>query len=204
MFCTACGNQILSGETFCTNCGKRLIQTSHEKDTLGTAGMQSSPVWTPPAEVGAVQAGTQVVRTWQKPEPEKPNPDLSPRLISFSGCGTGFCGATGRHGDGSFLTTKWFTLFGVPIIPISSYRVSYGGSSSRFSGVVISESKQYYIYSKENLNFLNVIRTYAILAGAILAAIVLGGLANRTNSAFMLGVAVVIPIALSIWLLRAK
>ena len=206
MYCTFCGSQILDGGAFCTNCGNRLTQTSRESAAPGTAGIQSSPVWTQPVEMRAAPepSGTQVAQIWPQPEPKKPNPNLSPRLISVSGCGTSFCGATGRRSDGSFLTTKWFRLFGIPIVPISSYRVAYGGSSSRFNGVVISATKQYYIYSKEKLNFLNVIKTYAILAGAIIAVIILGGLANQLNSVFMLGAAVVIPIALAIWLLRAK
>lgn len=99
----------------------------------------------------------------------QPNLDASPHLISFSGCGPGFCGATARADDGTFLSTEWFRLFGVPIVPIQSYRISYGGGSTKFSGVVISESKQYYIYSKEKLNLIHVVRTYAILTVFLLA-----------------------------------
>ncbi len=100
-----------------------------------------------------------VCRLWQ------PNLNVSPRLQSFFGCGTGFFGATDRNTDGSFLTTEWFGIFLIPLVPIQSYRVSFAGSSTSFSGAVRSQTKQYYIYSKEKLKPCHIARSYALLAG---------------------------------------
>ena len=56
----------------------------------------------------------------------QPNLDIQPRLYNICGCGTDFCGATDRAGDGSFLTTEWLKFFLIPLVPIQSYRVSLG------------------------------------------------------------------------------
>lgn len=98
----------------------------------------------------------------------KPNLDVSPNLTSFSGCGSAFCGATDRRDDGTFVTTQWLRFFFIPLVPIQSYRVSYGGRSSNFQGVVITETKQYYIRERLKLNMSHVSKTYALIVSFLL------------------------------------
>ena len=138
-----------------------------------------------------------VCKLWQ------PNLAISPRLGGFSGCGIGFCGATNRSSDGSFLTTEWLRLFGIPIVPIQSYRVSYGGSSTKFSGLVSSETKQYYIHSNEKLDITQIVRTYIPLVCFLFAFL---GLINQSNGSIQITLCVilVLSVILAIWFWRAK
>ena len=147
-----------------------------------------------------------VCKLWQ------PNLDVQPKLYNFSGCGTGFAGATDRRDDGTFLTTEWFKIFLIPLVPIQSYRVSYGGRSSSFGGVVISETKQYYIFTREKLKPSHVARTYALLAGFYLAiswlmASFIRGASQATFTGpqnVALGAVIAAFLGLGVWLWRAK
>jgi len=147
-----------------------------------------------------------VCKLWQ------PKLDVHPKLLNFSGCGTGFAGATDRADDGSFLTTEWFKVFLIPLVPIQSYRVSYGGRSSSFGGVVISQTKQYYIYAKEKLKLSHVVRTYALLAAFYLVLVGLLGTFHTTSSlaalstsqSVALGAVIVAFLALGFKFWRAK
>jgi hypothetical protein len=67
---------------------------------------------------------------------------------SLWGFGTGFRSDTPLLPDGTFITTKWITLFYVPIIPLRSYRVKYLGSSSEFHFTGFSSTSQYHIMQK--------------------------------------------------------
>ena len=51
-----------------------------------------------------------------------------PRMSN--GIGTRYLGASDRHDDGSFVTTEWFVLFYVPLLPLKSQRVVYIGDYS--------------------------------------------------------------------------
>jgi hypothetical protein len=103
----------------------------------------------------------------------KPNLDVSPNLTSFSGCGSAFCGATDRQDDGTFITTQWLRFFFIPLVPIQSYRVSYGGRSSSFQGVVITETKQYHIKQHLKLNMVHVSKTYGLIVSFFLVILTL-------------------------------
>jgi hypothetical protein len=67
---------------------------------------------------------------------------------SIWGFGTGYRSDTSLLPDGTFITTKWITLFYVPIIPLRSYRVKYLGSSSEFHFTGFSSTSQYQIIQK--------------------------------------------------------
>jgi hypothetical protein len=47
---------------------------------------------------------------------------------SMNGCGTAIYGKRDFEPDGSFLTTKWFVAFFVPVVPLGSMRVRIFGS----------------------------------------------------------------------------
>lgn len=127
----------------------------------------------------------------------KPNLDATPSLTSFSGCGPAFCGATDRHDDGTFITTQWLRFFFIPLVPIQSYRVSYGGRSSSYQGVVITETKQYYIKQHLKLKMSHVSRTYALTVSFFLViltlmTIMINGQSNTNLSPFGIGLLSVI------------
>lgn len=42
---------------------------------------------------------------------------------SVNGVGTKFYGRAEERADGTYITTKWFIFFYVPLIPLRSYRV---------------------------------------------------------------------------------
>jgi len=46
-----------------------------------------------------------------------------------NGIGTIYYGASDRQPDRSFVTTEWFTLLYVPLIPLHSWRVRYRGET---------------------------------------------------------------------------
>ena len=170
MFCTSCGKQLSGDETFCTGCGISVKQASQKKEAPVYTETQPIQTWTQPEPINSEPTftETQPIQTRTQPEPMNPAPNLSPRLYSFWGIGTSFKGATDRAGDGSFLTTRWFTVFGFPFIPLDSYRVVFGGSGTSFSGMVHTTTKQYYIQSKEKLSPVHVIRTYGLYASVFL------------------------------------
>lgn len=108
-----------------------------------------------------------------------PNLDVNPSLTSYIGCGPAFWGASDRRDDGTFITTQWLRFFFIPLVPIQSYRVSYGGRSSSFQGVVITQTKQYYIQQHLKLKLSHILKTYVLIASFFLVFIV--ALAIITN-----------------------
>ena len=53
---------------------------------------------------------------------------------TVNGIGTTYLGSSNRQPDGSFVTTEWFVLFSVPIIPLKSQRVKYLSAHHGWSG----------------------------------------------------------------------
>ncbi len=53
---------------------------------------------------------------------------------SYHGTGTMFYGRSMRGDDGSAVVTEWFTLFGLPLVPLGSHRVLYQVQVSRWWG----------------------------------------------------------------------
>lgn len=98
----------------------------------------------------------------------KPTDEAGPSSPgSICGIGTIYFGATDRQSDDSIVTTKWFTFFGLPLIPLSSYRVNYLGEESSWSGAVISSSTNYGNVRSVPLNTRQVLRIYSILASPL-------------------------------------
>jgi hypothetical protein len=50
-----------------------------------------------------------------------------PRTVN--GIGTKYYGKSEPQPDGSFITTEWFVVFDVPLIPLKSQRVTYLGNN---------------------------------------------------------------------------
>jgi hypothetical protein len=98
--------------------------------------------------------------------------------FTFNGIGTKYYGQREFLEDGSFVTTKWFVLVYIPIIPLCSFRVVPTGKSSNF---LVYRSNQYLV-KRVPINWRQVRNVYIVTAailGAISGAI---GLLGRTSS----------------------
>ena len=83
-------------------------------------------------------------------------------MSTFNGIGTKFYGATDYASDGSYVTTNWFVIFYLPIIPIESLRVIEEDSTN----YIIYNSQQYKAI-KVKLHKKQVIKTYSWTYGII-------------------------------------
>ncbi len=89
---------------------------------------------------------------------------------SSNGSGEGFYGKRGAREDGSYITTKWFMILLVPIIPLGTYRVWRGKSTqSFFAGLYsgVSQSTEVRL-ERLKMNWAQVLSTYAVLILALL------------------------------------
>lgn len=89
---------------------------------------------------------------------------------NVNGIGTTYFGASDRQPDRSFVTTEWFSLFSVPLIPLRSLRVCYQGESYQWRRT----SKSYAILGPEPLDRRLVLRAYAWWLIPIVLTILLG------------------------------
>jgi hypothetical protein len=143
-------------------------------------------------------------------KPYQPNWDFSPNPKSFAGCGTKFYGASERNGDESFITTEWFGLFYVPLLPIQSYRVIRLDSVTKNYGASITTTINYSITKKLKLYVKQIIVAYLFLISFILFASVIflaGKAAQGINQTLftdaIIGLLVIYAIA-GYFLFRAK
>ena len=89
---------------------------------------------------------------------------------NVNGIGTTYFGASDRQPDGSLVTTEWFILFNVPLVPLRSLRVRYLGESRKWR----QTSKSYAILGPEPLDRRLVLRAYAWWLIPIILTILLG------------------------------
>jgi len=82
---------------------------------------------------------------------------------SIQGFGTTFYGKRDFRSDGTYITTKWFILFFIPIIPIRSFRVRYQGHSSKMEGLSAKSSERYVIYEETTPNWKQGFFTYGFM-----------------------------------------
>ena len=112
-----------------------------------------------------------------------------PREVN--GIGTTYYGASDRQPDGSFVTTEWFILLGVPLIPLRSLRACYLGESHRWNRT----SKSYAILGPEPLDRRLVLQAYAWWLIPIVLTILLGA----AGAAELAGILMIVGIGF--WLL---
>ena len=79
------------------------------------------------------------------------------QIGSWNGIGWALYGKDEIALDGSYVTTKWFIFFLLPLIPLGSYRVLAGESEPTALGVTTS-----YHMNKVALNLKQVFKTYLI------------------------------------------
>jgi hypothetical protein len=85
--------------------------------------------------------------------------------------GTSFFGAYERESDGSFITTKWLCI-GIPIIPLSSFRVENEGAEYSRRGVFAGEENttitRYQIHDRVPLYTKGIKKFYGVALSVLL------------------------------------
>lgn len=106
--------------------------------------------------------------------PHQPNWGYIPNPKVYAGCGTKFYGAADKREDGSFVTTQWFCLLYLPLIPIQSYRVVRGDSSTQFMGASITSTTEFVVVESLKIHTKQVIQPYILMAAFIVLAVAIG------------------------------
>ncbi|MBU1558005.1 hypothetical protein KKC45_03525 [Patescibacteria group bacterium] len=89
-------------------------------------------------------------------------------MFSINGIGTSLYGKNEIDSDGSYITTKWFIFFLLPIIPLGSYRVLRGETTASMSGLVgVPGATTQYKMISVPLNWKQVIQTYLLVYGIL-------------------------------------
>lgn len=93
-------------------------------------------------------------------------------IMAFTIHGTGIMvyGERDYWPDGSFVTTEWFAVAWVPIIPIIGKRISY----TQNTDYAVFDPSGYYVYETLPLNRKQVLCTYGWFAGVVAPLVVWG------------------------------
>lgn len=109
---------------------------------------------------------------------------------SFNGIGTSYYGQSKFEQDGSYVTTKWFILGFLPIIPMASARVNYVGTS----GIpFFSRTSSFELVEELPIDWLQVLKTW--LYTIFIIALVSGVMTSNKPPAFK-----IIIVALGVFL----
>ena len=82
---------------------------------------------------------------------------------SLHGIGTGFYGKRDYQPDGSYITTEFVIFIGIPIVPLKSLRVRYGGATGIVFPIVHSE-ESYTVLATTRPNIKQVLSIYGFAA----------------------------------------
>ena|SRR5437867_1978783 len=129
--------------------------------------------------------------------------------FSFNGIGTSFYGQRDFRLDGTYITTEWFVLFAIPVIPIRSLRVRYQGPGEQRWYLGLSSSESYAVYEKTFPNWKQVVCTYGYVALLVGWVYWVGSIALRlfphsldtVSSVWIVFIACMIPVPTP-WILR--
>lgn len=83
---------------------------------------------------------------------------------TLNGIGTTFYGQRDFRADGSYITTEWFAVLYLPIVPLHSLRVRYQGPGEQRWYLGFGSSESYAVYEKHFPNWKQVICTYGYIA----------------------------------------
>ena len=75
----------------------------------------------------------------------------------FHGIGTTTYGQRDYWPDGSFITTEWFVIGWVPIVPLGSQRVSYTPSNPR---ATFDQRSRFYVYETFDVDWRQALSVY--------------------------------------------
>jgi hypothetical protein len=90
-----------------------------------------------------------------------------PGMRTGNGSGTGLYGKSGYDPkDGSYISTKWFMIMLIPILPLGSYRVIKERSADALlpGGITWYSKKTLYKMQKVSLHWRQILITYIITA----------------------------------------
>jgi hypothetical protein len=96
--------------------------------------------------------------------------------FTFNGTGTTYYGQRDIAPDGSYVTTRWFCILWVPIIPLDSWRV-LPVEGKRFT--VLPEQR--YVAQKLPLCWAQVKKTYFIAAAIVASLVIIGVMLEWTG-----------------------
>ncbi|MFO0725909.1 MAG: hypothetical protein U1E65_19145 [Myxococcota bacterium] len=82
--------------------------------------------------------------------------------VTINGIGTKYYGAADQRPDGSFVTTEWFVIVGVPIWPLRSTRLIRAPHADSY--VIIASQKGYDLVEQLPLRWSQVVLTYVSAA----------------------------------------
>lgn len=93
-------------------------------------------------------------------------------MFSINGIGTSLYGKSEVESSGSHVATKWFVFLFLPIVPLGSYRVQRGETTSSATALVgLPGANTQYKMLPVSLNWKQIIQTYLAVYG-ILALII--------------------------------
>jgi hypothetical protein len=97
--------------------------------------------------------------------------------FTFNGTGTRYYGAREHDIGGTYITTKWIVLFGIPLIPLSSWRVypmdeERTQDFSALHGREVTQTSQSMHEAPAPFNWRQVLNIYAVTLPSV--ALVLG------------------------------
>ncbi len=85
--------------------------------------------------------------------------------FTLNGIGTRWYGRRDFRTDGTYVTTEWFVVLYVPIVPLRSLRMKYKGmAESRWFPGWYPPRESFAVYEKTLPNWKQVLYTYAYLA----------------------------------------
>jgi hypothetical protein len=105
-----------------------------------------------------------------------PNAGGGPQSVAtaIQGSGTGLFGQQGFKADGSYLTTLFFSLFWLPILPLETLRVRKVGGHSSFLGPFHRSGTRYEILDRCPVRWDQVIRVWCFV-GIVIRCFFIGG-----------------------------
>lgn len=89
-------------------------------------------------------------------------------MYSLNGIGTTLYGKSEVENDGSYIATKWFILLLLPVIPLGSYRVWRGETTSSATALIgMPGATTQYKMTPVPMNWKQVIQTYLAIYGTL-------------------------------------
>lgn len=94
--------------------------------------------------------------------------------FTINGIGTTFYGQRDFRADGSYVTTEWFVILYLPVVPIKSLRIA---ETNDRTNAVIYSSESYHVLGQVPLSAIQVLSTYLftmVYVGGIASTFYLG------------------------------
>ena len=89
-------------------------------------------------------------------------------MYSINGIGTHLYGKKDIAEDGSYISSKWFIFFLLPIFPIASYRVVRGETTASGIPIILPGATTQYKMIKVPMNWKQIGRTYLLSWGPVI------------------------------------